>query len=698
MLRAFTIVFFLIIFSFSAKSQNQLSNNLGFGGFANYNLISHSSDFRKLPTIPNCCPKFDNGSGTGLGFGLFYKLPVDRNFLFRINIAYAPMNGLFTSTEETFVSFNNESVPGEFEHQLDVSMSSLNIEPMISYYLINDFKINLGFGLGMLLNKSYSQKEQITSPEYVGTFLDEDGNDTYKRVRNEYSGDLPDASGIIPYISAGISYAFPLNSDGSLSIEPEAFYTLNLAPPVNNLDWTTSSIKFGFSIHFNSVANRKQNRSRPKEQMPDLDKSSELELAIDSDDIIYDEFDYDKKQKSQAAEKTTLNASVKAVAVDHGTEYQKARLVIEEFLSTNMRPLLNYIFFDNNSDIIPERYNLLEKDKVDEFKMSDFANVPTLATYYEILNIIGKRMELRPESKLTLVGNNSNTGNERANKKLSEKRVFRVKEYLQNIWGIDESRIAIRIRNLPENASNSNNDDGIEENRRVEILSDDWEIIKPVITNDTLRKAHPSIRFYLDAETANGVKEWKLSISQNDIVLKEFSGQGNLPEFRDWNVDKEKETMPLYSDHLDFVLKVKDSTGKSIYSEVGVLELEQITIKKKMINRIQDKRVDRYSLILYDFASSELSTNNMKIVDIIKANLDTDSRILVNGHTDRIGDEDYNATLSEKRADYLSKKFTEHKAYKFGSGESELLYDNELPEGRFYCRTVVVEVETPLKW
>ena len=31
-----------------------------------------------------------------------------------------------------------------------------------------------------------------------------------------------------------------------------------------------------------------------------------------------------------------------------------------------------------------------------------------------------------------------------------------------------------------------------------------------------------------------------------------------------------------------------------------------------------------------------------------------------------------------------------------GRGEKELLYDNDLPEGRYYCRTVTVIVETPV--
>ena len=61
-----------------------------------------------------------------------------------------------------------------------------------------------------------------------------------------------------------------------------------------------------------------------------------------------------------------------------------------------------------------------------------------------------------------------------------------------------------------------------------------------------------------------------------------------------------------------------------------------------------------------------------------------------------MGDELYNEKLSQGRANTLAKSLNIPFDYVKGLGESILLYNNDLPEGRFYCRTVEVIVETPI--
>jgi outer membrane protein OmpA-like peptidoglycan-associated protein len=72
------------------------------------------------------------------------------------------------------------------------------------------------------------------------------------------------------------------------------------------------------------------------------------------------------------------------------------------------------------------------------------------------------------------------------------------------------------------------------------------------------------------------------------------------------------------------------------------------------------------------------------------------------GSTDNLGELSHNQELSTQRAENVrdliladkpDSKITSTK----GIGPSNLLYDNHLPEGRYYCRTVRVEVATPLE-
>ena len=55
-------------------------------------------------------------------------------------------------------------------------------------------------------------------------------------------------------------------------------------------------------------------------------------------------------------------------------------------------------------------------------------------------------------------------------------------------------------------------------------------------------------------------------------------------------------------------------------------------------------------------------------------------------------------TLSARRAKAVANAIRHPKTTHEGIGETKLLYTNDLPEGRFYCRTVDIVVETPIHW
>ena len=89
-----------------------------------------------------------------------------------------------------------------------------------------------------------------------------------------------------------------------------------------------------------------------------------------------------------------------------------------------------------------------------------------------MLNIIGKRLRTNPEARIKIVGCNSNRGDERARKDLSQSRAESVRSYLKYIWGIESSRMTVEARNLPTVASTGSVSEGRQENQRVEIYSD----------------------------------------------------------------------------------------------------------------------------------------------------------------------------------------------------------------------------------
>ena len=128
----------------------------------------------------------------------------------------------------------------------------------------------------------------------------------------------------------------------------------------------------------------------------------------------------------------------------------------------------------------------------------------------------------------------------------------------------------------------------------------------------------------------------------------------------------------------------------------------QFSTADVVAERLSDKTRENYNLILFKYNSSEMGKWNSKILeeyvyDRIKPNSD----VTVNGYTDILGTDDYNKKLSQNRAD-ATKRVIQQKTSKYktlqsvGYGKTQPLYPNEVPEGRYYNRTVQVVVETPI--
>ncbi|MEN6511880.1 MAG: OmpA family protein, partial [Chloroherpetonaceae bacterium] len=90
---------------------------------------------------------------------------------------------------------------------------------------------------------------------------------------------------------------------------------------------------------------------------------------------------------------------------------------------------------------------------------------------------------------------------------------------------------------------------------------------------------------------------------------------------------------------------------------------------------------------------SDLNPTNKRIAEFIDSDIRDDASVQVIGHTDRIGNDDYNKKLSDERAKSTAGVLKNKNVDAFGVGEQDLIYDNTTPEGRFYCRTVQVIVK-----
>lgn len=126
-------------------------------------------------------------------------------------------------------------------------------------------------------------------------------------------------------------------------------------------------------------------------------------------------------------------------------------------------------------------------------------------------------------------------------------------------------------------------------------------------------------------------------------------------------------------------------------------EMKQTTSNTN-VTKTEEKVKMEFKDILFEYKSSELTDEAKskldKIGEIIKKC--GDCQVIIRGHADDIGSEQYNQRLSEKRAksvlNYLSKKgyLNMKKTLYEGLGEKEPIADNSTPEGRKKNRRVEI--------
>ncbi|MBK9247190.1 MAG: OmpA family protein [Ignavibacteria bacterium] len=621
------------------------------------------ANFKGLPNVPSCCPSYGSGSGVGLMAGLMASLPISEKFELGLRFGYQNIGGSLLATEKETVD-NGQMVSGLFEHSITTTIGVLSLEPVVEYQLMTGLMLRGGIQAGIPMEGTFTQQERIIEPQTI--VYRENG----QKNRLNYSGDLPDASKLMAALTLGVSYALPMNRNESLHLVPEVSYAFGLTNLMTSRDWKVNGIRLGVGLRYSMI----------DLVAPTLPEPEKIDLP--SPTMITD---------IPKAKKFKFEGEVRRALRDSTGASISIPLEVKNLVSTNMYALMNYIFFDSSSSEFAARYKLISQADAQNFTPKILDGNTTLQIYYNILNILGWRMKVElPTSTIKVIGCNSNLGGELANRVLSRARAEKVMQYLIDVWGINENRISIQARNLPEVPSNSSKEDGVAENRRVEIIPDQIEMLEPLVFSDTTQSmAAKSVGISTTLISDEGVHSWKAETSQSGKILGTISGNGNLPQivdcpFAEFPVGIPKTTVPL-----DVKLTVTDNVLETISQTAEPIAVLQ-TFQQKM-------RIEKFNLIVFGFNVSAISPMNNLILGLIKKQIKPTSRVNITGHTDRMGNSDYNQRLSKRRATEIARVLKVNESNASGAGGEMSLFDNDLPEGRFYSRTVRIVVETPLE-
>lgn len=374
----------------------------------------------------------------------------------------------------------------------------------------------------------------------------------------------------------------------------------------------------------------------------------------------------------------------------------KARYVEEDF------PLATAVFFEEDNDNIPSRYDLLSKSQAATFTEDKIIAPRELGThtieeinnhqmdvYHNIINIFADRMRENPEVSVTLVGGAPIEGD-------GIVLARSVRDYLVNTFGINSSRVKTQGRVIPPESSGTDrtpkedwplvND----ENRKVEFVFSNPYIESPVVLTRMIQSPidHDVVFSLGNEETVNS---WNIYIEGSGKTLSYGPFYGKSVRV-DPNVLLSGEDDGFY--RAKAVVNTPD--GRTVSEE------KSFTLQREVMDDTEIMG-ERYSL-LFDYDENDpehIPFEEFLLTEVIPE-IDENERVIVHGHTDVIGLADYNYELSLERAKTvksiinreLQKKNVDAQVDAVGFGESDMrvTFDNSLPEGRYYNRNVIIEI------
>lgn len=663
--------------------QSLMRRRLSLGVFAGANLNIHNANFLSLPGDDGynlTAPRFVNTAGVGFSGGVVADIPFSEVVSLGLRAGFGTFGAPLQAPEPMRIgvlSADGNSTTfydAQFGRVLTPVLNNAFVEPTLILTPLSfapDLRVHLGGRVGFYLSPTYTQVEKLISPTDNDAVFGPTG---LTKERNQRSGTIPGVQALNLAAMIGLSYDIYTMSDpkkeSGFVISPEAFFSYGINPIVQNLTWSVHQGRAGISIRYMTAP------EPPPPPPPPLPPVEPL-----------------------------VKAKVAAFGIDtNGVESPLVKIRVEEFVSRQLYPMLGFVFFDGNSSELPKKYvrYLKEAASIDE-EFENFNNrfyrSDMMKVYYDILNILGDRLKKKEKIKITLTGCNDNNGLEANNLDLSYRRALTVRDYLRDNWEIDTSRMEIKVRNLPELATNSIDTlAGRQENRRVEITSTDPTLLDPLLVYDTLSVCSlQKIRFQMDAVADAGYQGTKLEATQGRRQLKSYASDGKDSESFTWNIAEEPGSMPNAEQDMEYKFVVTDKRGVSD-DDGSSIQVEYVSVRKKRADKVKDKQVDTYRLISFDFNSTGVGNNNSKIInEYINPYLTANSRISAIGYTDRLGGADVNQRLSDGRAKSVAGSLKTGKITSLGVGARKPLYNNETPEGRFYNRTVEVRVETTIE-
>lgn len=661
----YTLLFKSLIFSAlalisiqaTAQTQDTLYTKPSwwFGGAIGANFNYYRGSTQELNSALTVPAVFHKGSGLGL-----YLAPLvefhkpDKRLGFMLQIGYDGRKG----------SFNQIVTPCNCPADLKVKLSYLTIEPSLRLAPFkNAFYIYAGPRLAFNLAKSFKYKVGI-NPDYPAQVPDP-----------EVTGDFSNMRKSVFSMQIGAGYDIELssqNKEKQYVLSPFiAFHPYFGQDPRSIETWNLTTVRLGIALK--------------------MGKGHKIEKPVQPEPVMV------------VVPEPVVKFSV----------YSPKNIPIERRVRETF-PIRNYVFFNLGSTEISDRYVLITKDQVKDFRQ-DRLEVFTpkrlpgraqrqMTVYYNVLNILGDRMGRFPSTAVRLAGASMQ------GKKDGLAMAESVKKYLVDVFSIDPSRIKTEGRIKPrissEQPGGTKELDLLREgDRRVSIWSESPEILMEYQTGPDAPLATVEIV---------GVQE----APPDSYVI--FKAEGAKDAFSSWSIEVADETGnvqkfgPYTTDEAALPGKLilgARPTGDYKVTMVGQTKSGNVVKQEAPVHMVLwtppvNEEMMRFSIIFEFNDSRAVNIYERYLTDIVTPKIPKDGTVIIHGHTDIIGEDAHNMELSLARSNEVKgilenaltkadRKDVKFEVYGFGEDQAVSPFENKYPEERFYNRTVIIDIIPP---
>ncbi len=616
----------------------------GVAGGANFNFYRGSTQQMNASfTSPKT---FHDGFGTGLFIApLLEYRPADSKWGVMLQAGYDNRKG----------KFDQVITACDCPADLKANMSYITVEPSLRFAPFkSNFYLYGGPRLAFNMDKSFTY-QLGTNPAFPE-----------QTANPEVTGDFDNVNKTIVSMQIGAGYDIPLSSDSNktqfvlspfVSFQP--YFGQN---PRSTETWNNTTIRAGVALKFGQGHNVLQAN--------DLIKDAEVKFSINSPSNVPGMSRYNE-----------------------------------------IFPLRNYVYFNAGSTAIPSRYVLLNKGQVKDFKedqLEGFApnnlsdrSKRQMTVYYNVLNILGDRMQKNPSSTISLVGSSENGPADGL--AMAET----VKTYLVTIFAIDQSRITTKGQTKPNIPS-------LQPGGTLEL-----ELLNEGDRRVSVESTSPNLLMEFQSGPDAQLKPVQI------VALKEapiesyvtFDNKGAAEALSSWSlqITDEQGKVQAFGPYIEDVVRIPGQSllgtrpeGDFNVKMMGQSKSGEIVIKESPVHVVlwTPAKVEegmRYSII-YEFNKSKAITIYEKyLTEVIAPKIPTGATVIIHGHTDVIGEEAHNQDLSLARANDVKsiiesglsktgRNDVKFELHGFGEDENKAPFENKTPEERSYNRTVIIDI------